>query len=52
MLEAYLTESEEFEDLLHFCTVCYETLPYTIGGAREDLKSREERMSTLATSQS
>lgn len=39
MLEAYLTESEEFEDLLHFCTVCYETLPYTIGGAREDQKS-------------
>ena len=27
MLEAYLTESEDFKDLLHYCNVIYNTLP-------------------------
>lgn len=27
MLEAYLTESEYFKDLLHYCNVLYNTLP-------------------------
>ena len=27
MLEAYLTESEDFKDLLHYCNVVYNTLP-------------------------
>ena len=27
MLEAYLTESEDFKDLLHYCNIMYNTLP-------------------------
>ena len=27
MLSAYLTESDEFPELLHYCNVIYETLP-------------------------
>ena len=27
MLEAYLTESEDFEDLLHYCNIMYNALP-------------------------
>ena len=27
MLEAYLTESEDFKDLLHYCNIIYNTLP-------------------------
>lgn len=27
MLEAYLTESEDFKDLLHYCNVMYKFLP-------------------------
>ena len=27
MLSAYLTESDEFPELLHYCNVMYETLP-------------------------
>ena len=31
MLTAYLTESEEFPDLLHYCNLIYDSLPITIG---------------------
>lgn len=32
MLEAYLTESEYFSELLHYCNIIYETLPYILQG--------------------
>ena len=32
MLEAYLTESEDFKDLLHYCNVIYNTLPVILRG--------------------
>ena len=28
MLDAYLTESDYFPELLHYCNIIYETLPY------------------------
>ena len=33
MLEAWLTESPEFNDLLHYCNVIYNTLPMILRGA-------------------
>lgn len=33
MLEAWLTESPDFEDLLHYCNVIYNTLPMVLRGA-------------------
>ena len=33
MLEAWLTESPDFEDLLHYCNVIYNTLPMILRGA-------------------
>ena len=33
MLEAWLTESPDFEDLLHYCNVIYNTLPMLLRGA-------------------
>ena len=33
MLEAYLIESEYFDELLHYCNIIYETLPYILHGA-------------------
>lgn len=33
MLEAYLIESEYFGELLHYCNIIYETLPYILQGA-------------------
>ena len=32
MLEAWLTESPDFEDLLHYCNVIYNTLPMILRG--------------------
>ena len=32
MLSAYLTESDEFTELLHYCNVMYETLPIILKG--------------------
>ena len=32
MLSAYLTESDEFPELLHYCNVIYETLPTILKG--------------------
>ena len=32
MLSAYLTESDEFTELLHYCDVMYETLPIILKG--------------------
>lgn len=32
MLSAWLTESEEFPELLHYCNILYETLPIIIRG--------------------
>ena len=32
MLSAYLTESDEFPELLHYCNVMYETLPLILKG--------------------
>ena len=32
MLSAYLTESDEFNELLHYCNVMYETLPIILKG--------------------
>ena len=31
-LSAYLTESDEFPELLHYCNVMYETLPFILKG--------------------
>ena len=33
MLEAWLTESSDFKDLLHYCNVIYNTLPMILRGA-------------------
>ena len=33
MLEAWLTDSPDFEDLLHYCNVIYNTLPMILRGA-------------------
>lgn len=33
MLEAYLSESEYFDELLHYCNIIYEMLPYILQGA-------------------
>lgn len=33
MLEAYLTESDEFPELLRYCSLTYEMLPYELGAA-------------------
>ena len=33
MLESWLTESPDFEDLLHYCNVIYNTLPMILRGA-------------------
>ena len=33
MLEAWLTESPDFHDLLHYCNVIYNTLPIVLQGA-------------------
>ena len=33
MLEAWLTESPDFKDLLHYCNVIYNTLPMILRGA-------------------
>ena len=32
MLEAWLTEAQEFKDLLHYCNVIYNTLPIILRG--------------------
>ena len=32
MLEAWLTESPDFKDLLHYCNVIYNTLPMILRG--------------------
>ena len=44
MLAAWLTESEEFPDLLHFCNVSYNALPIILRGIynlREDKAARK-----------
>ena len=42
MLSAYLTESDEFPELLHYCNVMYETLPrYVIETANLDTALEE-----------
>ena len=34
MLDDYLTESEDFPDMLHYCNILYESLPMMLKGTR------------------
>ena len=43
MLEAYLTESEYFSELLRYCNIIYETLPYIIQGVYDLRKDKNAR---------
>lgn len=51
MLEAYLTESEEYPELLRYCNVAYELLPYEISTALKNPKISKHvrKLSALAT---
>ena len=43
MLEAYLTESEDFSELLHYCNIIYNILPFVMKSYEQS--SRNERLS-------
>lgn len=43
MLEAWLTESEDFADLLHYCNIIYNTLPIILRGAYDFSTDKEAR---------
>lgn len=43
MLEAYLTESDYFSELLRYCNIIYETLPYIIQGVYDLRKDKNAR---------
>lgn len=49
MLTAYLTESEDFPDLLHYCNVIYESLPLTIGATHNLSQDKSARKLTAIT---
>lgn len=38
MLDAYLTESDEFPELLRYCNIAYEVLPYEVSVTVKDPK--------------
>ena len=46
MLTAYLTESEDYPDLLHYCNVLYESLPITIGATHNQSQDKSARQLT------
>lgn len=43
MLAAYLTESPDFNDLLHYCNVIYETLPIILMGSSNFRNDKDAR---------
>ena len=43
MLDAYLTESSDFPELLHYCNVIYNTLPIILRGAYNFSTDKEAR---------
>lgn len=40
MLEAYLTESDEYPELLRYCSLTYEILPYELGASMRSSGNR------------
>lgn len=43
MLEAYITESDEFQELLHYCNLIFEVLPNILMGAFDVKTDKEVR---------
>ncbi len=43
MLSAWLTESPDFKDLLHYCNVSYNTLPIILNGAYDHRTDKDAR---------
>ena len=43
MLEAYITESDEFPELLHYCNLIFEVLPNILMGAFDVKTDKEVR---------
>ena len=51
MLTAYLTESEEFSELLHYCNILYEVFPYELAAAarKSAIASKVRKLQGVAT---
>ena len=49
MLEAYLTESPDFNDLLHYCNITYDVLPTILCGAFDIRNDKDARRLSAIT---
>lgn len=50
LLDAYLTESVEFQNLLHYCNIIYNALPVLLKGLLDILDDKDvRRLSAIAT---
>lgn len=50
MLEAYLTESDDFDECFQYCNICFEMLPYVLPEEGKQLKYAKVRKLLVAIS--